>query len=284
MIKFKSILTLAISALILFGCEDVNLKPNVDFDEPIKGRTINLSNKFGDVFQILRGNDTINYSIIFDKTNNLNYLIKSDTDTIFTGTVTKRNELYLLNRSLGNGKFAIHALKITDSTITGLETEWLQSTIINNQLDNGKYTNLITDTTEINSIKAEKKDGKEIFRFVIKQLEPEKLVASKFMVSGSLSDPQFMSLNGEIIDKNNPIQKIYPNPFIDNITIKLTEDLKDNPYVLKIFDMNGKHIKTLKVNKDNTKINLPNLKPGFYFLKILGLDTKLLFETMLIKK
>ncbi len=110
-LKIKSILTLSIAALLLFGCEDIPLKPNVEFDEPIKGRTVNLSNTFGDVFQIRRGNDTINYPIIFDKTNDFNYLIKSDTDTVFAGTVTKRNELYLLNRSLENGKFAIHALK-----------------------------------------------------------------------------------------------------------------------------------------------------------------------------
>ena len=284
MIKFKAILILTILALILFGCENANLKPNVDFDEPIKGRTVNLSNKFGDIFQVLRGNDTINYSIIFDKTSDFNYLIKSDTDTIFAGTVTKRNELYLLNRPLENGKYAIHALKITDSTITGLETECLQSTIINNQLDNGKYTNLITDTAEVNSIKAEKKDGKEIFRYVIKQLEPEKLVASKFMLTGSLSDPEFISKDGEIIDKNNPIKKIYPNPFIDNITIELTEDAQDTPYILKIFDMNDKNIKTLKLNKNNARINLSNLKPGFYPLKILALDSKLLYETMIIKK
>lgn len=284
MIEFKPFLILVITAHILFGCEDVNLKPNVEFDAPIKGRTVDLSNKFGDIFQILRGNDTINYSIVFDKTSNFNYLIKSDTDTVFAVTVTKRNELYLLNRFLENGKFAIHALKITDSTIIGLETEWLQSTIIYNQLENGKYTNLITDTTEIKSIKAEKKDGKELFRLVINQLKPEKLIASKFMLKGSLSDPQYMSLDGEIIDKNNPIKKIYPNPFVDNITIQLTEESKENPYILKIFDMNGNHIKTLKVNKDNARISLPNLKPGFYILKILGLDTKLVFETMLIKK
>jgi hypothetical protein len=156
----KNILTFILVTTILIGCGE--FEPNVDFKEPIKGRTINLSNKVGDSFQIVRKDDTISYSIYFDKQTDFNYLVKSDTDTVFAGTVTKRNELFLLNRPLKNGKFAIHALKFTDSTVTGLETEWLQSNIIKNELDSGKYVNLISDTVGVNTLQTKKKDGKEI--------------------------------------------------------------------------------------------------------------------------
>ena len=52
MMKIKNILTFIFTIAVLIGCEE--LGPNVDFAEPIKGRTINLSNKVGDYFQIVR--------------------------------------------------------------------------------------------------------------------------------------------------------------------------------------------------------------------------------------
>lgn len=280
--KYLPILTLTFFALIIYGCGR-EFEPNVAFEEPIKGRTINLSNKVGDSFQIIREDDTISYSLYFDKSTDFNYLVKSDTDTVFIGTVTKRNELFLLNRPLKNGKFAIHALKFTDSTVTGLETEWLQSSIINNELDSGKYANLITDTAGINTIKAEKKDGKEIFRFVIEQLEAEKLIVSKSVFQTDSYEDDSLNIKSDVkpISKTGLIKKVYPNPFINNITIELTEEA---PYIFKVIDIKGKHIKTLKLKTNNMEINLPNLKPGYYILKILGSDTKLLDEIKLIKK
>jgi len=281
MIKIKNILTSIFVASILFGCGE--FEPNVDFSEPIKGRTINLSNKVGETFQIVRENDTIKYSLYFDKSTNYNYLVKADTDTVFIGTVTKRNELFLLNRPLKNGKFAIHALKFTDSTVTGLETEWLQSSIIKNELDSGKYVNLIADTVGVNTLQTKKKDGKEIFRFVIEQLEPEKLVSFEldYLTTELEKDTISKNADTQTIAKNRLIRKVYPNPFIDNITIELTEKA---PYVFKVFDLNGKHIKTSKLNTDNMKMELPNLKSGYYILKILSVNTELLDEIKLVKE
>ena len=281
MIKFKTILTSIFVASFLFGCGE--LEPNVDFVEPIKGRTINLSNKVGKSFQIVRENDTIKYSLFFDKSTDYNYLVKSDADTVFIGTVTKRNELFLLNRPLKNGKFAIHALKFTDSTVTGLESEWSQSNIINNKLDSGKYTNLIADTVGVNTIQAKKKDGKEIFRFVIEQLEPEKLISYEldYLTDNFEKDTLISKSKNQIITEKVLIKKVYPNPFTDNITIELTEKA---PYVFKVFDVNGKHIKTSKLNTDNMKMKLSNLKSGYYILKILAPNTELLDEIKLVKK
>jgi hypothetical protein len=222
-IRIKNILILTFIATILFGCDE--LKPNVDFAKPIKGRTINLSNKVGNSFQIVRENDTINYFLYFDKLTDFNYLVKSDTDTVFAGTVTKRNELFLLNRPLKNGKFAIHALKFTDSTVTGLETEWLQSNIIKNVLDSGKYANLITDTVGVNTLQTKKKEGKEIFRLAIEQLEPEKLVSYEldYLTTELKKDTILKNADTQTIAKIRLIKKVYPNPFIDIITIELTE-------------------------------------------------------------
>ncbi len=281
MTKIKKILIFTFVALILFGCGE--LEPNVDFSEPVKGRLINLSNKVGDTFQIVRENDTIKYSLYFDKSTDFNYLVKSDTDTVFIGTVTKRNELFLLNRPLKNGKFAIHALKFTDSTVTGLETEWLQSSIIKNKLDSGKYVNLIADTVGVNTLQTKKKDAKEIFRLVIELLEPEKLLFYEldYLTTELEKDTILKRFDTQTAKKIRLIEKVYPNPFTNKITIELTEKAH---YVFKVFDLNGKLIKTSKLNTDNMEMELPNLKSGYYILKILSENTELLDEIKLIKK
>jgi hypothetical protein len=281
MIKFQNILPSIFASSILLSCGE--FEPNVDFVEPIRGRTINLSNKVGETFQIVRENDTIKYSLYFDKSTDCNYLVKSDADTVFVGTVTKRNELFLLNRPLTNGKFAVHALKFTDTTVTGLESEWLQANIIKNELDSGKYTDLIADTVGVNTLQAEKGDGKEIFRFVIEQLEPEKLISYEFdyLTDNFEKDTLISKSENQMIAEKVLIKKVYPNPFTDNITIELTEKA---PYVFKVFDVNGKHIKTSKLNTDNMKMELPNLKSGYYILKVMALNTELLDEIKLVKK
>ena len=46
----------------------------------------------------------------------------------------------------------------------------------------------------------------------------------------------------------------------------------------------GKHIKTSKLDTDNIKIELPNLKPGYYILKVLAPNTEILDEIKLVKK
>jgi len=59
----KYILPLVFSALSLISCSE--LDSEVEFSEPIKGRTINLPNKVGESFQILRGSDTVRYNLYF---------------------------------------------------------------------------------------------------------------------------------------------------------------------------------------------------------------------------
>jgi hypothetical protein len=275
MIKTAYILTITFLIISLYGCQESEAK--VHFSEPIKGRLINLSNKIGDSFQILRNEDTIKYSLYFEKSNDYNYLVKSDTDTVFIGTISKRNELYLLNRTLENKKYVIHALKFTDSTVIGLETEWIQSDMINNMLDSTEYSNLITDTTDVNTIQVDKKNGKEIFRHIIQQLKVEKLINSETNVRVHAKND---SISNQSVTKTI-IKNVYPNPFTDNITIELTEK---TPSIFKIFDSNGRHIKTSKLDTDKYNMKLPNLKSGIYFLKILNHDLELIGDFKLIKK
>lgn len=268
MYKTKHKIVTAFLALLVitvfFGCDD-----DVVFEEPVKGRLIDLSKKINTPFKIIRDGDTITYTVFYDDLSKLNYLIKSEKDTVFVGTVTKRNELFLLNRKLDNGKFYIHAIKFTDSTVIGLETEWLQNNIIKTELDNDNFSELIIDTSSNITLETNKRKGKEIFRLVIEKLTPEKLISPNSITyeDNKLKDTTDINEKKELITDNKIVNKVYPNPFIDFINVELVEKA---PYVFHIFDAKGQHLKTVKLNTDDIKINLPNLKSGQYLLKVIN--------------
>ena len=262
----------------LIGCDE--LKTDVQFSETIKGRKINLSKKIGNNFQIIRESDTLKYSVSFDKSKSINYIIKSDFDTIFEGTITKRNELFLLNRVLKNGNFSIHALKFTDSTITGLETEWIQSKMLKSESRNSDYSESIIDSTDSFLINLNKSDGKSIFRKIIAKLEPEKRVR-KLKKYSNIQPIEDSSKFNKKVDNNSQINKVYPNPFDDKITIILNEKA---PYIFKIFDLNGQLIKTTKLNTAEITIELNNLNSKTYILKVYNSDNKFMDDFKLFRR
>jgi hypothetical protein len=270
MYKTKNKIVTAFIAILVsavfFGCED---KSSVVFENPLKGRLINLTDKIDVPFKVIREGDTITYNVFYDDLSKLNYLVKSESDTVFVGTVTKRNELFLLNRKLDNGKFLIHAIKFNDSTVIGLETEWIQNNIIKTELDSGNYTELIIDTSSNITLETNKRKGKEIFRLVIEKLTPEKLISPNSITyeDNKLKDTTDINEKKELITDNKIVNKVYPNPFIDFINVELVEKA---PYVFHIFDAKGQHLKTVKLNTDDIKINLPNLKSGQYLLKVIN--------------
>lgn len=68
---------------------------------------------------------------------------------------------------------------------------------------------------------------------------------------------------------NSPEIEVYPNPFINNIYIQISET--DLPITLKLFNMLGEMVfhKEL-ILKYQTNLNLHYLPPGVYYLKIFG--------------
>ncbi|WP_333853184.1 T9SS type A sorting domain-containing protein [Epilithonimonas sp.] len=70
--------------------------------------------------------------------------------------------------------------------------------------------------------------------------------------------------------KNNKLL-VYPNPFADQVTISF--DLKSNSEVnVKIYDVNGRIVKTIKSNEkkglNNLTIDTKDLRTGLYFYNL----------------
>jgi len=62
----------------------------------------------------------------------------------------------------------------------------------------------------------------------------------------------------------------YPNPAKDFILLKVDNDnIPVSSLTLFMYDMNGKLIKSLKINDFETIIHMENFKPAIYYLKVI---------------
>jgi len=103
----------------------------------------------------------------------------------------------------------------------------------------------------------------------------------EYLADDYLNDSVYSEPNFEMVIKSSLVKKVYPNPFTDYIIIEMNEIAV---YGFQIFDMNGKRIKTSKLKTDHIKMELPNLKPGYYILKVIAEDFEILDEIKLVKK
>lgn len=60
---------------------------------------------------------------------------------------------------------------------------------------------------------------------------------------------------------------VYPNPTVSNITLKV-EDLSSDNLKIELFDINGRHIQSKKIQNKETSIDLENLPSSTYILKV----------------
>jgi len=74
------------------------------------------------------------------------------------------------------------------------------------------------------------------------------------------------------------VNKIFPTPANNNITISLNQFLKGE---LRITDITGRNVYTEKVNANNIQVNVSNLPVGYYTLSILS-EAKILREKIMV--
>jgi hypothetical protein len=90
-----------------------------------------------------------------------------------------------------------------------------------------------------------------------------------------------------VLDVSNTINlkyqiKIYPNPTVDNLIIKISDiNLKNLTYYL--YDVNGKLLKSQKINQNDTIISMKKFQTAIYFLNIFD-TSKQIKSFKIIKK
>ena len=72
----------------------------------------------------------------------------------------------------------------------------------------------------------------------------------------------------EIINEDNQLFKVYPNPATENITIEFIGDLAENTVYLEIYNSLGKPVYKEVLFKENSlEVNLSGFGSGIYFIK-----------------
>jgi hypothetical protein len=84
-------------------------------------------------------------------------------------------------------------------------------------------------------------------------------VQQPFEISTVLSNPGFSELNINFV--------AYPNPTLDNLTLKI-ENIDTKDFYYQIIDMNGRLLIDTKLTGNETIIQMKNYVKATYFLKI----------------
>lgn len=281
----KNIHKIFIIGLLVTSCSDeVTIKIKSSFDSPFPKRTKDLTWNLGKDFSLKRESDTLDFKVTFNKDNRYNYIIeKKAHDTVFAGTVCKYKGLYYFNRQINDTSYWIYAVKIQNGTIIGLQTDWIQMLSWDSKFDRFlinpkdvknakssvlKYVDLNKDIIKLTP---EKRVMKKFYEAIIDSLPIDTLInwykpIQDIEIEKKLTDIELLETN---IDQLDIIDRLYPNPAKDNVTLVLNYQ---EIFQYGIFDINGKLIDNGKLKALKNNINTSYLKNGIYFLRVYPSD------------
>ncbi|MHB0754877.1 T9SS type A sorting domain-containing protein [Polaribacter sp. M15] len=103
-----------------------------------------------------------------------------------------------------------------------------------------------------------------------------------FMAQGVQQAFEFQVLSNSDFSPKNFTLLTYPNPTSDYFVVSTTDTL-NNKLEYTLFDIQGKQIKTGRIVKRNTNIEIQDISNGVYFLKVTN-GKQLLKSVEIIKK
>ena len=264
-------LILIVSILFFsIGCEEAKEQqdlPEFEFTSLLKKRNVNLTNRLGESIMIQRKSDTLKYAITFDRQSKFNYITNQSGDTIFSGTVSKINRIYILNSHLKNGNFRISPIRFTDSTITGFDQRYYQNLALHEIIELDNYSILKQDTTNQLILTVDKKNGKKLFNTVLDSLPVERVVIQEDLreILESKTYDIKDSTNHSITERTI-INEVYPNPVQTILSIRTTNSVQSFDY--RLVDMNGRTFRSGVFLENGGEIDCTDLITGVYVLII----------------
>jgi len=270
--------------LLLCGCNDFDkLIPSISFDSAFPKRQKNLTYILGKQFTYVTDNDTQTVNVSFDEKSKLNTLTNAKSgDTLSRCWVSKFRQLYYFSEQLNDTSFWIYAVKIDDAEIKGLQSGWEQMLALQSEIDKGRFSELVKYRDTANKVTRliyNKTKLKSFYKSVIDSLPIARIINavddSKEINQG---DTITSTTSKEILEQSSSIVKsVYPNPASDNVNIEFSEE---GNFMIEIFDVRGRSIKSFLANSDRTNIALTGIKPGTYYVRTTEQETS---ESALIK-
>ncbi len=251
-------ITLLFAPFLLFGCGE----PKTKFSSPFpKKQIINLSKKLGDTLRIANKEDTLTYTILFDKASKKNLITSiPDGDTSFLGYAHKYHGLYFLSRPIDEEEsaFYIHALETNGDSIKGWETEYFQMLLVDtlSQLPEYAMEQTVIDSNSV-AIDPEKRRLLKLYSAVLDSLPAFPIIQDSPPVTLDTENPEALAV-------------IYPNPATEYCHIDLK---KEGEYLLEITHQgNILHSQTIKTN--TARVNLSDMPKGMVQCRISSLEGK----------
>ena len=111
-----------------------------------------------------------------------------------------------------------------------------------------------------------------------------------------IGGPAVDSYNDNVICNTNTQQKaivfektlneeynfeVFPNPSSDKVIIRI--NIKDEPIILKVYDINGKLVKERRLNSISTELNISDLNSGLLIFEIQDLKNNVIQQQKVIK-
>lgn len=156
--------------------------------------------------------------------------------------------------------------------ISDLSENWVDNTWVNDSKStntfnaNGTLKESIVEEWEEESWI---KKGKAVYSFNSKD-EMESMVSQSWNTTLNQWENEmrirFDYATGiQLVDQEGNASKVYPNPFIDQLTIE-NRELSDSR--IEVFNSTGQLVSSFKTNKSVTTMDMGSLKKGIYFMKI----------------
>jgi hypothetical protein len=246
------------------------------FDSAFPKKNKDLTTILGNEITIKRKTDTLYLNISSDK--NFNLITYKTGDTLFYGSVSKYRGLYYLSEKIREGYYFIYAVKISDKLITGLGSDWSQMCSAEEEIKKGNFKKLLiymnSDTTIIR-LHPFKDDMKNMYNVIIDKITPDTILQKQELISTNYNIQPFD------LEEMELIQKVYPNPTQDYITVDI-----QNSGILnyQIENLSGTIISQGKLAEKSTKIDLTKLQAGMYILTIINTSLNQKESVKIIKK
>ncbi|MBN8702090.1 MAG: T9SS type A sorting domain-containing protein, partial [Bacteroidetes bacterium] len=122
-------------------------------------------------------------------------------------------------------------------------------------------------------------NGNTLSNYVSLNTTKQHVFMGEYALSGAaLADEEQAEDGNSIVYKTNLEEMaatlvVYPNPSIDNISIKITLS-ESEAAVATIYNYSGIVVKTISLTENETKVEIAELPAGMYFVEVVGNNFK----------
>lgn len=209
------------------------------------------------------------------------YLVNSDTVSFLVTVNSTHNSTQTISICYGenitigmNNYYTSGIYTDTLSTVFGCDSIVTTNLLVKNSIDTTLYVDeSLIIANEVNatyqwincSVMNTPIAGANYREFLVNSSGNYAVIISKDGCTKTSSSVNVMSVGVEDISDKNEIE-VYPNPFIDNITITIPQT--NNNTSILIFDVSGKEVyHNNKINTLTTKLDLSSFSSGIYFVR-----------------